>query len=276
MRPAAARRFVAMALAVAALEVQAQTDFGSLGDPLHGLRAVVDTYSHAEGGTRVTSRYVVRQGHLAGPLPKRRLLVEQQRVCAAGRPGAAVLPEAAFPQKVAAVRQEDYLSEEAQLSVRTTAHFTLSAADCSIRWEIKRTGTLSRKGTRGVCKLDYEHRTYAGNCDVSGRAHLVEPPASRPGGEAPSQVKALAGHSCHVVSNPMIDTPATPEGSACVWTIEPAQRAQFPGLLSRNLFLELDYGRDNGQVTATQAQSSRQLDARMFAVPAGFTQRNRR
>lgn len=273
MRLAAPRRLVWSALAVAAL-ARAQTPFGSLGDPLQGLQAVVNTYAHAEGGPRVISRYVVREGHLAGPFPKRARVIELQRICAAGRPGATALPETAFPQKVAAIRQEDYLSESARLSVRTTAMLAMSA-DCSIRWDVKRTGTLSRRGARGVCKLDYARRTYTGHCDRSGSAHLLDPPATRRGSEATPQVKTVAEQDCHVISNPGTDTPTTPGGSGCVWTIPSTQRDRFPGLLSRDLFLELDYGPDNGQVTAREVQLSRPLDARLFAIPAGFTRRSR-
>lgn len=271
----ACRRLAGVALAVPALAANAQTPFGSLGDPLLGLQPIVETYSHAERSERVVSRFVVREGYLVGPATTRARLIEQHRRCVLARPGATTLPESAFPQNVVAIRQEDYLSETSRLSVHTDARVVISPEDCSIRWTTTRKGTLGRRGTQGVCKLDYDSGTYGGGCDRPGSAYLQEPPDGRREGVAAPPVKVVAGHNCHVVSTPMADTPATPGGSACVWAVESTQRGRFPGLLSRNLFLELDYGPDNGQVAATRAQSAQPLDARLFAIPAGFTRRPR-
>ena len=246
--------------------------FGSLGDPFTGAPVILDTYPHTDGAARVTSRYVVREGkQLDLPRYTRAQLIELQRMCAAGKPGTTVVPESAFPQKLLAIRQEDYLSETARLSVQITAFVTLVLSDCSIKWDIKHTGTLSRYGTQRPCKLDYDKRTYSGGCETPGTSYFTDPPSANRDGVSPPPSKQIAGQTCYVIATPMA-TALAPGGSACTWFIEPAQRAHFPGLLSRNLMLELDYG-DNGKVVALEAEASRPLDARLFAIPPGFTAR---
>jgi hypothetical protein len=251
-------------LASAACGAHAQAPFGSLGNPLQPFSVVVDAFERPAGGRGVVVRYAVREGFL---FPQAQM-IQQHRACVAATPGATALPDAAFPQMFSVVRTEEYLSENATLTVKTSAFVEMSM-DCSIRWKLDRMGTLSLRGTRSQCRIDYVKRDYAGGCEEPGGVFMASVPHRGRAGGSPPATRVMAGQVCQVLPNPITG------GTDCVWIIDPADFARHPGELKQVLPLETVHEQFGGRTTATRAQLLQTVDARLFAIPAGFSRQER-
>ncbi|MCW7540686.1 hypothetical protein OOT46_22975 [Aquabacterium sp. A7-Y] len=246
-------------------------------DPLQGYRSLTAQYAEAAPGRQVLTRYVVREGKLKsiGGV-NRDLLVQTQHLCVEGKGVGRKIEANALPPYLSVLREEEYLSEAAKLTVQTQARLEVGLNDCSVRWKTSRRGTLGR-WSKGTCMLDFDKRTFAGRCEGAEK-----PTAARGGDEevaaaaatATSEQRTVHGQRCVVMAHPAPGE-LMAGAQSCYWLPAEAEKKRLPGLLSRPLALEVDFGRDNGRVSATELNEGKLMDARLFAIPLGFSRGQR-